>query len=63
MAILLLFILLYHLYFLLRYIRKGAQITPKKEQTILPGVSVIVCARNEEINLQDYLHNLQQELF
>lgn len=58
MAILLLFILLYHLYFLLRYIRKGAQITPKKEQTILPGVSVIVCARNEEINLQDYLHNL-----
>lgn len=58
LAILLLFILLYNLYFLLRYLRKGAQITPTTEQASLLGVSVIVCARNEETNLQDYLHNL-----
>jgi cellulose synthase/poly-beta-1,6-N-acetylglucosamine synthase-like glycosyltransferase len=38
--------------------RIGAQVTPANEQTELPGVSVIVCARNEEENLQDYLHNL-----
>lgn len=58
LAVLLLFVLIYQLYFLLRYMRKGAQLTPVNEQTELPGVSVIVCARNEEENLQDYLHNL-----
>ena len=58
LAVLLLFVLIYQLYFLLRYMRKGAQLTPANEQTELPGVSVIVCARNEEENLQDYLHNL-----
>lgn len=58
LAVLLLSVLIYQLYFLLRYVRKGAQQTPANEQTELPGVSVIVCARNEEENLQDYLHNL-----
>lgn len=58
LAVLLLFVLIYQLYFLLRYMRIGAQVTPANEQTELPGVSVIVCARNEEENLQDYLHNL-----
>lgn len=58
LAVLLLVILIYELYFLLRYLRAGAQVTPLNEAAELPGVSVIVCARNEEENLQDYLHNL-----
>lgn len=58
LALLLLVILIYELYFLLRYLRAGAQVTPLNEAAELPGVSVIVCARNEEENLQDYLHNL-----
>lgn len=56
---LLLVVLVYELYFLLRYIRKGAQVTTSTNGTEeLPGVSVVVCARNEEDNLQEYLHNL-----
>jgi cellulose synthase/poly-beta-1,6-N-acetylglucosamine synthase-like glycosyltransferase len=58
LAFLLLVVLIYELYFLLRYLRAGAQVTPLAEAAELPGVSVIVCARNEEENLQDYLHNL-----
>lgn len=53
--------IIHQLYFYLRYIRKGAQVSPSasSENTQpLPGVSVIVCARNEETNLQDYLHTL-----
>ena len=52
--------IIHQLYFYLRYIRKGAKKTtaslPTREEQ--PGVSVVVCARNEEENLQDYLHTL-----
>lgn len=58
LAVFLLLVLVYELYFLLRYLRRGAQITPSNKAADLPGVSVVVCARNEEENLQDYLHNL-----
>lgn len=54
-------VVIHQLYFYLRYIRKGAKVSPlaSRENTQpLPGVSVIVCARNEETNLQDYLHTL-----
>ncbi len=56
----LLIVIAYQLYFYLRYIRKGGQITqsPTNHEAILPGVSVIVCAHNEETNLKDYLHTL-----
>ena len=52
--------IIHQLYFYLRYIRKGAKkttasLSTREEQ---PGVSVVVCARNEEENLQDYLHTL-----
>lgn len=56
----LLIVIAYQLYFYLRYIRKGGQITqsPTNHEAVLPGVSVIVCAHNEETNLKDYLHTL-----
>ena len=52
--------IIHQLYFYLRYIRKEAKkttasLSTREEQ---PGVSVVVCARNEEENLQDYLHTL-----
>lgn len=53
--------IIHQFYFYLRYIRKGAKkTTPTSTATEqeLPGVSVVVCARNEEENLQDYLHTL-----
>lgn len=52
--------LLYQFWFYLRYIRRGAKITTSAQPTDpqTPGVSVIVCAHNEETNLQDYLHTL-----
>lgn len=56
-----LIVVLYQLYFYLRYIRKGAKVSPSVQSTYnqsLPGVSVVVCARNEENNLQSYLHTL-----
>lgn len=59
---LLLVAIIHQLYFYLRYIRKGAQKTVSSNADTLaenlPGVSVIVCARNEEDNLQNYLHTL-----
>ena len=54
-------IVMHQLYFYLRYIRKGAKTSPSAQSTAneaVPEVSVIVCARNEETNLQDYLHTL-----
>lgn len=58
----LLLAIIHQLYFYLRYISKGAKTTTPKKQankpSTLPGVSVIVCAHNEETNLQDYLHTL-----
>ena len=48
----------YQIYFYLRYIRRGGELTkrsaavPDKD---LPAVSVVVCARNEQRNLKDYL--------
>lgn len=52
--------IIHQLYFYLRYIRKGAKKTTASLSTRdeQPGVSVVVCARNEEENLQDYLHTL-----
>lgn len=54
---------LYQLYFYLRYILAAVRRTkPKKSQDSddrpQPGVSVIVCAKNEEKNLRDYLQAL-----
>ena len=56
---------LYQLYFYLRYILAAVRRTkPKAEsqeprtESPKPGVSVIVCAKNEEVNLQDYLQAL-----
>lgn len=48
----------HQLYFYLRYIRKGAKMTSAQRIDHQPGVSVIVCAHNEENNLRDYLHSL-----
>lgn len=48
----------YQVYFYLRYIRRGGQITPisaDQKDEDLPAVSVVVCARNEQRNLKDYL--------
>lgn len=53
---------LHQVYFYLRYIRKGAKKSTTshipEETKNLPGVSVVVCAHNEEINLKSYLHTL-----
>lgn len=54
---------LYQLYFYMRYILAAVLRTrprDKKQETPTeqPGVSVIVCARNEERNLRDYLQAL-----
>lgn len=48
---------MHQLYFYLRYILSGSKSTPiaGKEGGELPAVSVIVCARNERENLNDYL--------
>ena len=60
LLVILLLVFVHQFYFYLRYIRIGAQLTPlpKQQPNVLPGVSVIVCARNEEDNLKDYLHAL-----
>ena len=61
---------LYQLYFYFRFIlaavrrTKGTQTTQGKEETdtsSLPGVSVIVCAKNEEVNLRDNLQALMTQ--
>ena len=59
-SLLLVVLLVYghQLYFYLRYIRKGAKTTSFQQIEQQPGVSVIVCAHNEENNLRDYLHSL-----
>ena len=61
----LLMVIIHQLYFYLRYIRKGAQKTTSSTSNALahdlPGVSVVVCARNEATNLQDYLHALAMQ--
>jgi len=54
---------MYQLYFYLRYIlaavrRTKPNTTGHVQQTDAPGVSIIVCARNEEANLRDYLQAL-----
>lgn len=60
----LLLIMLHQCYFYLRYLtavnrwqRRQATLPPI-EDSLLPKVSVIVCARNEQENLRDYLHTL-----
>lgn len=50
--------MVYQVYFYFRYIKKGGAIStpqPKTNNEELPPVSVIVCARNEYNNLQEYL--------
>lgn len=50
--------MVYQVYFYFRYINKGGAIStpqPKTNNEELPPVSVIVCARNEYNNLQEYL--------
>ena len=50
--------MVYQVYFYFRYIKKGGAIStpqPKTNHEELPPVSVIVCARNEYNNLQEYL--------
>lgn len=55
---------LYQVYFYLRYILTAVRRTKPKEtrncqlstvSSQLPGVSVIICARNEQLNLRDYM--------
>lgn len=60
LLVILLLVFAHQCYFYLRYIRIGAHLnsTPEQQLDALPGVSVIVCARNEEDNLEDYLHTL-----
>ena len=60
----LLLIFCYQCYFYLRYLtiasrwqRRHSSAQPIADSD-LPKVSVVVCARNEHINLQDYLHTL-----
>lgn len=49
---------IYQVYFYLRYIRLGCKVSPSRETTYSPAVSVVVCARNEHKNLRDYLSTL-----
>ena len=53
---------LYQVYFYLRYIlaavRRTRPVSGNPSPVTLPGVSVIVCAKNEEQNLRDYLQAL-----
>lgn len=50
---------LYQLYFWLRYLAAPLHYKPKFQEESKPiGVSVIVCARNEQCNLTDYLQAL-----
>ena len=64
LLVLLLVVFFYQCYFYLRYLtavnrwqRRQATLSPI-EDSLLPKVSVIVCARNEQENLRDYLHTL-----
>lgn len=48
----------YQIYFYLRYIRRGGELTKRSAEVPdkdLPAVSIVVCARNEQCNLKDYL--------
>lgn len=60
----LLIVMVHQCYFYLRYMTKVNRWCRKNKNrslmpdTELPKVSVIVCARNEQTNLQDYLHTL-----
>lgn len=60
----LMLVFVYQCYFYLRYLtiasrwqRRHSSAQPIADSD-LPAVSVIVCARNEQTNLQDYLHHL-----
>lgn len=53
----LLLVVTHQLYYYLRYLRPRIK-TQLEEPKDWPNVSVIVCARNEEHNLRDYLHTL-----
>ena len=69
MLVLLSLVIVYQIYFYIRYIRKGGILTSSctyqnSEQTDpLPGVSVVVCARNEQNNLKEYLHTLLNQSY
>ena len=69
LLILLALVIVYQIYFYIRYIRKGGILSnscthQNSEQTdALPGVSVVVCARNEQKNLKEYLHTLLNQSY
>ncbi len=60
------FVFLYQIYFYLRYLAPPIRLSRKQEkaftaettQSFCPPVSVIVCAKNEDDNLSNYLHTL-----
>ncbi len=60
------FVFLYQIYFYLRYLASPIRLSRKQEkvftaetpQPFCPPVSVIVCAKNEDDNLSNYLHTL-----
>lgn len=56
----LLLVVLHQLYYYLRYIRIGSVVSSTEELNKIesPSVSVVVCARNEKENLENYLHTL-----
>lgn len=54
----LLLVVIHQLYYYLRYIRLKNKCSSTVTCEEWPGVSVIVCARNEEDNLRNYLHTL-----
>lgn len=64
LLVILLCAFIHQIYFYLRYILKGCKTKEAQEDTsflnkeLQPGVSVVVCARNEQENLQNYLHIL-----
>lgn len=73
MLIILTFAFLHQIYFYLRYILKGGRLTVSQshktdtsttnDANSALGVSVVVCARNEQENLQDYLHTLLNQAY
>ena len=56
--ILMVLLMVYQLYYYLRYINFSNRKYIESNQSTLPKVSVVVCAHNERENLENYLHTL-----
>lgn len=56
--ILMVLLMVYQLYYYLRYINFSSRKYIESNQSTLPKVSVVVCAHNERENLENYLHTL-----